>query len=228
MAQDLVIVMEWLGFQRFSVAGHDHGGHVAYRMALDHPGRVERLAVLDVMPTETVWDRADARFAPAFWPWSLLAQPEQLPERILAAAPEAVIDDALGGWGSPAAAFSPEVRAAYMQALRDPAHIHAICEEYRAAATLDGEHDRAAGRRIGCPLLALWSARGGLKTWYAEAGGPIALWQAWGDDVQGRSIDAGHFFPEEAPEQTAEALNRFFAATHSSRSGASLHRPDIP
>ena len=101
MAQDMVTVMERLGFPRFAVAGHDRGGRVAYRMALDHPDRVERLAVLDVLPTETVWDHADARFALAFWPWSLLTQPEPLPERILAAVPEAIIDDALGGWGSP-------------------------------------------------------------------------------------------------------------------------------
>jgi haloacetate dehalogenase len=218
MAQDMVIVMERLGFPRFSVAGHDRGGRVAYRMALDHPTCVDRLAVLDILPTGTVWDRADARFALAYWPWSLLAQPEPLPERILAAAPEAIIDDALGGWGSPSTVFPPEVRAAYVQALRDPAHGHAICEEYRAAATLDREHDKAdstAGRRIASPLLALWSARGALDTWYAEAAGPIALWRAWSDDVQGQPLDAGHFFPEEAPRQTAGALNRFFAQTGS-------------
>jgi haloacetate dehalogenase len=215
MAQDMVAVMERLGFPRFSVAGHDRGGRVAYRMALDHPNRVDRLAVLDIVPTETVWERADARFALAFWPWSLLAQPEPLPERILAAAPEAIVDDALGGWGSPAAVFPPEVHTAYVQALRDPSHAHAICEEYRAAATIDREHDKAdlaAGRRIGCPLLALWSARGALDTWYVEEAGPIALWRAWSDDVRGHALEAGHFFPEEVPEQTADALDRFFGA----------------
>jgi haloacetate dehalogenase len=219
MAQDMVTVMERLGFPHFSVAGHDRGGRVAYRMALDHPDRVDRLAVLDILPTETVWNRADARFALAFWPWSLLAQPEPLPERILAAASEAIVDDALGGWGSPSSVFPPEVRAAYVQALRDPSHAHAICEEYRAAATIDREHDkadRASGRRIVCPLLALWSAQGALDTWYVEESGPIALWRAWGDDVQGRALNAGHFFPEEAPEQTADALNRFFGAAESS------------
>jgi haloacetate dehalogenase len=213
MAQDMVTVMERLGFPRFSVAGHDRGGRVAYRLALDHPDRVDRLAVLDVLPTETVWERADAGFSLAFWPWSLLAQPEPLPERILAAAAEAIVDDALGGWGTPSAVFPPEVHAAYVHSLRDPGHAHAICEEYRAAATIDREHDRAdraSGRRIACPLLALWSARGPLDTWYAEESGPIALWQAWGDDVQGRALGAGHFFPEEAPEQTADALTQFF------------------
>ena len=214
MAQDMVIVMEQLGFSRFSVAGHDRGGRVAYRMALDHPSRVDRLAVLDILPTGTVWDRADARFALAYWPWSLLAQPEPLPERILEAAPEAIIDDALGGWGTPSDVFPPDVRALYIEALRDPAHVHAICEEYRAAATLDRAHDQAdstGGRRIICPLLALWSSQGALDKWYVEAAGPLALWRAWSDDVRGHSVDAGHFFPEEAPEQTAELLNRFFA-----------------
>ena len=221
MAQDMMIVMERLGFARFSVAGHDRGGRVAYRMALDHPQRVDRLAVLDILPTAMVWDRADARFALAYWPWSLLAQPEPLPERILAVASEAIVDSALGGWGSPSAVFPLEVRAAYAQVLRDPEHAHAICEEYRAAATLDREHDKADSverRRIACPLLALWSARGPVDTWYAEAGGPVVLWRAWSDDVQGHTLNAGHFFPEEAPEHTAESLNRFFAISSRAQS----------
>lgn len=216
MARDMVVVMERLGFARFAIAGHDRGGRVAYRLALDHPDRVDRLAVLDVLPTETVWARADARFALAFWPWSLLAQPAPLPERMLAGAPDAVVDDALGGWGSPATTFPPAVRAAYVEALSDRAHVHAICEEYRAAATIDRIHDRAdreGGRRIVCPLLALWSARGGLETWYVEESGPLGSWKAWSDDVKGWALDAGHFFPEEAPAETADALSRFFAAS---------------
>jgi haloacetate dehalogenase len=215
MARDMVSVMGRLGFRRFSVAGHDRGGRVAYRLAFDHPDRVERLAVLDVLPTGEVWERADARFALGFWPWSVLAQPEPLPERLLTAAPGAVVDDALGGWGSPAAAFDAAVRAAYIEMLRDPARAHAICEEYRAAATRDREHDaadRGGGRRIACPVLALWSGRGPLGAWYANAGGPLALWRAWAQDVQGRPLDAGHFFPEEIPEETAAALGCFFTA----------------
>jgi haloacetate dehalogenase len=215
MARDMVVVMERLGFPRFSVAGHDRGGRVAYRLALDHPARVERLAVLDVLPTGTMWEMADARFALAYWPWSLLAQPEPLPERMIQAAPEAVVDDALAGWGSPSTAFGPEVRAAYVAALRDAVHVHAICEEYRAAATLDRAHDDAdgaSGRRIECPLLALWSGVGPLSSWYVEAGGPLALWRAWGDDVQGRALEGGHFFPEEIPVETAYALELFFHA----------------
>ncbi len=178
MARDMVEVMDQLGFPRFSVAGHDRGGRVAYRLALDRPERVDRLAVL------------------------------------------AIVDDALDGWGSASTAFPPEVRAAYVQALRDPGHAHAICEEYRAAATIDREHDRAdrrRGRRIRCPLLAIWGAQGPLDTWYAEEGGPLALWRAWADDVQGHAFDGGHFFPEEAPEQTADTLYRFFGS--SARSG---------
>lgn len=213
MARDMVLVMEQLGFRRFSVAGHDRGGRVAYRMALDCPDRVDRLAVLDILPTDTVWDRADARFARGYWPWSLLAQLEPLPERILSAVPDAIIDNALGDWGSQGHAFPPEIRDAYTEALRDPDHAHAICEEYRAAATIDPVHDRAdreSGRRIDCPVLVLWSAEGPLDTWYAGEGGPLGLWRLWSDDVQGHALAGGHFFPEENPQQTGEALNRFF------------------
>jgi len=212
MARDMIIVMERLGFPRFSVAGHDRGGRVAYRMALDHPNRVDRLAVLDVLPTWAVWNRADAKFTLAYWPWSLLAQPEPLPERILEATSEPIVDNALGGWGTAWNIFPPEVRAAYVEALRDPAHIHAICEEYRAAATLDRQHDeadRTEGRRVASPILALWSAQGPLDTWYVDAGGPLAIWRSWADDVEGHSIEAGHFFPEEAFQKTSEALGGF-------------------
>jgi len=133
----------------------------------------------------------------------------------VSAAPDAVVDDALGGWGSSANAFSSKVREAYIEGLRDLDRVHAICEEYRAAATLDHEHDladRQNGRRIACPVLVLWSGRGALNTWYAEVGGPLALWRTWANDVHGEPLDAGHFFPEEIPERTAEELRGFFAA----------------
>ncbi|YBV97920.1 alpha/beta hydrolase [Phyllobacteriaceae bacterium JZ32] len=212
MAGDMVEVMKALGFDSFAVAGHDRGGRVAYRMALDYPQAVTGLAVLDIVPTATAWDRADARLALAFWPWSLLAQAEPLPERLLIAAPEAIIDNAISQWGSRAETFPAEVRAAYVEALSDPAHVHAICEEYRAAASLDREHDAAdlaAGRRITCPTLALWSAEGGLAKWYADEGGPLRLWRDWADDVRGGPIPGGHFFPEERPRETAAALAAF-------------------
>ena len=215
MAQDMVDVMGRLGFDRFSVAGHDRGGRVAYRLALDHPHRVHRLAVLDVIPTEAVWERADDRFALGYWPWTFLAQPAPLPERVLADAAAAVVDDALRRWGSPASAFPPAVREAYVEALRAARHAHAICEEYRAAAGVDREHDRSdrqAGRRIACPLLALWSAGGAVDTWYAAESGPLAVWREWADDVRGGAVVGGHFFPEAAPEQTADVLSEFFSA----------------
>jgi haloacetate dehalogenase len=169
---------------------------------------------IDILPTAAAWELADARFALGFWPWSLLAQPEPLPERLLAAAPEAIVEHALSAWGSPPSGFEPEVRSAYVEALREPARVHAICEEYRAAATLDLEHDQAdlaSGRRIGCPVLVLWSRQGPLGSWYEKVGGPLGVWRAWAHDVRGSALDAGHFFPEEAPEESAVALERFFS-----------------
>jgi haloacetate dehalogenase len=145
-----------------------------------------------------------------------LAQPAPLPERLLAADPEAVVDNALGGWGSDPAAFDPATRAAYAAALKDPAHAHAICEEYRAGAAdgLDVAHDRAdlaAGRRIGAPLLALWSKGGALGSWYADEGGPLALWRRYAGAVEGEAVAGGHFFPEEDPAALAARLAAFFA-----------------
>ncbi len=230
VARDLVQVMNALGFDRFMVAGHDRGGRVAYRMALDHCEIVSKLAVLDVIPTAAAWDRADARLALAFWPWSLLAQPEPLPERLLAAAPDTVVDNAIAGWGSAPEAFPAEVRTAYIEALRDPAHVHAICEEYRAAAGIDREHDaqdQTDGRRIKCPLLALWSGEGGLENWYAEDGGPLAIWRQWADSVEGAPAKGGHFFPEEHPEETAATLSRFFADPQSRNMGAGPVRAEL-
>jgi haloacetate dehalogenase len=214
MAADMIRLMSMLGFARFCVAGHDRGARVAYRMALDYPQSVEALAVLDVVPTSEAFDRADARFALAFWPWSLLAQPEPLPERLIAANPQAIVEHALGHWGSSLASFPTEVREAYVDALRSPNAVHAICEEYRAASTIDVELDRAdqqAGRRIACPVLVLWAKGGGLDAWYAEGGGPLAIWRRWGEDVHGRALNGGHFFPEQNAGETSRALREFFA-----------------
>jgi haloacetate dehalogenase len=211
MAAEMVEAMRAQGFERFRIAGHDRGGRVAYRLALDHPDCVERLAVLDVVPTAAVWDRADDRLALGFWPWSLLAQPEPLPETLLEAAPAAVVCDALSEWGSDASAFPAGVRQAYVAALSG--EVHGICEEYRAAASLDREHDHAdliAGRRIACPTLVVWARGGAVDDWYAETGGPLPLWADWCDDVQGCAVDGGHFFPETQPEATAELLAAFF------------------
>jgi haloacetate dehalogenase len=212
MARDIVLLMSALGHDRFALAGHDRGGRVAYRLAFDHPDKVNRLALLDILPTDFMWECADARLVLAFWPWSLLAQPASLPERLLTAAPDAIVEDALSNWDTPADCFPDEVRQVYVEQLRDERHAHAICEEYRAAATLDREHDRAdrqAGRRIGCDLLLLWSEKGGLEKWYKELGGPLAIWRELADRVTGQAIDGGHFFPEEN-DRTAEALAEFF------------------
>jgi len=220
MARDLVAMMSQLGFERFSIAGHDRGGRVTYRLAPDHPDRMQRLAVLDVVTTADSWERADARFAQSFWPWSLLAQPEPMPEQLIAAAPDAVVDAALSGWGTPAETFNAETRTAYVNALRNPAHIHAICEEYRAATTADVDHDcadRDAGRRITCPMLILWSGRGPLNSWYEAEGGPLALWRDWAHDIQGHPVDGGHFFPEEVPGLTIHLLSGFFGARPNGR-----------
>ena len=213
MADDMVMLMKKLGCDRFMVAGHDRGGRVAYRMALDHPAIVQKVAALDVIPTADAWERADARFALGFWPWSLLAQPAPFPEELLGAAPDVVIHGVLSGWGSPPSIFPQVVRDSYEAMLSDREHLHAICEEYRAAATLDHDHDvadRAAGKRINCPFLTLWSRTGALAQWYAEEGGPLAIWQRWCDHVEGHPVEGGHFFPEEFPSETAREFVEFF------------------
>jgi haloacetate dehalogenase len=212
MGSDVVAIVERLGHERVCLVGHDRGGRVAYRTALDYPERVSRLAVLDILPVSEVWARADKNLALGYWPWSLLAQREPLPERLIAAAPAAVVDNALHGWGSSSTAFSAEVRSAYIDALRDPAHVHAICEEYRAAAAIDCDHDecdRAKERKIKCPVLVLWSRSGPLGTWYQDYGGPLGLWSRWAEEVDGTPLNFGHFFPEEAPRETADLLMRF-------------------
>jgi haloacetate dehalogenase len=210
MARELVEVMGHLGFATFALMGHDRGGRVSYRMALDHPTRVERLAVFDVIPILEAWSRADARFARTYWPWSLLAQEPPLPESYLLGAPQAVFENPFGH-GS----FGPEILDEYLATYRDPARVHGICEEYRAAATIDVEHDRAdkdASRRIDCPTLHLWAEGGPLDTYYARDGGPLGIWRQWAPRAQGQAIQGGHFFPEDNPEDTVAAVKRFLSA----------------
>ncbi|MGO4509870.1 alpha/beta hydrolase [Bradyrhizobium sp. MOS001] len=210
MANELVAVMDKLGFSKFDLVGHDRGGRVSYRLALDHPEKVQRLAVFDVLPISEAWGHADAKFAMTYWPWSLLSQKAPLPEKYLIGAPDAVFDNAFGQ-GS----FGPEVKAEYTETYRDPARVHAICEEYRAAATLDIEHDKAdqkEGRRIKCPMLHLWASGGPLDTFYEQNGGALGIWKKWADNVQGRAVKGGHFFPEENPTDTTELLTKFLSA----------------
>lgn len=175
MAKELVEVMDKLGFPTFTLIGHDRGGRVSYRLALDHPKNVERLAVFDVIPILEAWSRTDARFAQTYWPWILLSQQSPLPESYLLGAPKAVFDNPFGH-GS----FGTEILDEYVSTYRDPARVHGICEEYRAAATMDVEHDRAdkdASRRIECPMLHLWAKDGPLDTFYAKDGGPLGIWR---------------------------------------------------
>ena len=210
MARDQVAVMEALGFDRFRVAGHDRGGRCAYRLALDHPDRIEKLAVLDIVPTGEAFWRADRAFGMGYWHWFFLAQPHDLPERMIGADPEHFWRTLTGGISAGRDPFAPEALEEYFRWFRDPASIHAMCEDYRAGATIDVEHDAAdrdAGRRVVCPLLALWGAKGMLARWYVV----LEVWRGWAGDVQGRALDCGHFLPEEAPEQTLAELRAFFA-----------------
>jgi haloacetate dehalogenase len=215
IAQDQVEAMAELGFPRFAVAGHDRGGRVAYRMALDHPDAIERLAVLDVVPTGEVWGRADAGFARGYWHWAFLALPAPLPERLIGGDPDAFFDlhvRAGMGLGKEPGRYPDEVMAAYRRALDDPAAVEGVCEDYRAGATIDVEHDdadRAAGRQIACPTLVLWAGRGGLPRFYADV---LDVWRPWAPDVTGQAIDASHFMAEDRPEDTATALRTFLGA----------------
>lgn len=209
MAKELVEVMDKLGFPTFTLVGHDRGGRVSYRLALDYPKTVERLAVFDVIPILEAWSRTDARFAKTYWPWILLSQKAPLPESYLLGAPKAVFDNPFGH-GS----FGPEIFEEYVSTYRDPARVHGICEEYRAAATIDVEHDGAdkeASKRIECPMLHLWAEGGPLDTFYAKDGGPLGIWRQWAD-VQGQAMKGGHFFPEENPDDTAVLVKQFLAA----------------
>jgi haloacetate dehalogenase len=206
MAGDVLALMRQLGHDRFDVAGHDRGGRAGYRLALDHPDAVRRLTVLDVVPTGEVWARADDRFALGYWHWTMLAQPAPIPETLIARDPDWFFFDIQ--FGGRLGALSGPSFAEYSRQVHDPAVVTAICEDYRAGATVDradDDTDRAAGRRITCPVQVLWSAGGPVGTWYD----PVAVWRAWAPDVIGEAIDGGHFLPEENPDATLAALRRF-------------------
>ena len=208
MAAGLVGAMGQLGHESFAMAGHDRGARVGYRMALDHPERVERLAVLDIVPTGEVYRRAGMGLAMEYWHWFFLPQPAPFPERVIGAAPDAYFLGASMKGGE--AQFGAEALAAYREAWRDPASIEAFCEDYRAGATVDfglDEADRAAGRTIGCPVLALWGSRGTLEHRYDV----LDVWRAWAPGVRGRVLDTTHYLPEDAPEEVAKELRAFFA-----------------
>ena len=208
LAKDLGELMQVLGFDRFAVAGHDRGGRVAYRMALDFPERITALAAFDVVPTAAVWDRADANLALTYWHWSFLAQPAPLPEALISANPSAFFDlhvRALG-LGRKTANYPADIMAAYRSQLDDPTIVEAICEDYRAGAGIDRAHDeddRRTGRRIRCPALVLWSETGALPHLYDDV---LAVWQPWAENVRGRGITASHFLVEDQPDEVAQEL----------------------
>lgn len=211
LARDQVQAMAALGHDRFAVAGHDRGGRVAYRMALDHPELVTALAVLDIVPTGEVWARADARLALVYWHWGFLAQPPPLPERLIGGDPAAYFDSHLSrmGLGGDPGRYPEEVLEAYRRQLSDPAAVKAICEDYRAGATIDRALDDADRRRvIECPALCLWGRQGALELLYGDV---LAVWRPWAPGVTGRGVDASHFLVEDRPDEVAEELIAFAA-----------------
>jgi haloacetate dehalogenase len=207
MAGDQASVMESLGFDSFAVLGHDRGGRVGHRMALDLPDRVTKLAVLDIVPTRHIFQTVGKDLATAYYHWFFYIQPYDLPETLIGANPSYYLHKKLGGWGTSLEAFAPEALAEYERCY-GAATIHASCEDYRAAASIDLVHDEAdldEGRKVECPLLALWGGRGVMERIYDV----VAVWREYADDVRGKPLDAGHFLAEERPEETAQELRRF-------------------
>lgn len=212
MALDLARLMHTLGHERYAVCGHDRGGRVAHRLALDHAQAVTKLALIDIAPTLDMYDRTDMAFARAYYHWFHLIQPAPLPEQMIGGCAKAYLHAKLGGWGGGGTPFiEPEALADYEACFCRPQAIHAACEDYRASAGIDLEHDRAsraAGQQIACDTLVLWGARGVVARLFE----PLALWQAQcAGRVTGWALPAGHFIPEELPDETAAALRGFFS-----------------
>ena len=212
MAADMVALMRVLGHERFHLVGHDRGGRVAHRLALDHTDRVSKLCVIDISPTLTMYDKTDFAFAQAYFHWFFLTQPAPLPETMLAAAAPKFLRMFLGGWGGGLSAHAPEALAEYQRCWATPEGLHGSCEDYRASAGIDLAHDRASDAKeelVQCPMLVLWGERGVV----ARLFDPIDDWSAkCSASVTGRSLPAGHFIPEEVPTLLLEELVRFLAA----------------
>lgn len=209
MARDQFEVMRSLGYERFGVAGHDRGGRVAHRMALDAPQAIARIAVLDIAPTLTMYARTDKEFATRYVWWFFQIQPYPIPEHLIGLDPEFYLREHLGRQCKTPGAVTDDAMAEYLRCYCDPATIHAACEDYRAAAGVGLEldaADAAAGRTIAAPLLALWGTRGVVGQLYDVPG----TWREWAADVRGAAFDCGHLLPEEAPGETLAALEAFF------------------
>lgn len=210
MAADVLAVMHSLGFQTFRVLAHDRGARVAHRLALDHPQAVERLALLDIAPTLAMYEQTSEAFARAYWHWFFLIQPAPMPERLIESDPAAYVRDVMGKRSAGLAPFDPRALAEYQRCLALPGAAHGLCEDYRAAATIDLEHDRVdrdAGRRLGMPLLVLWGEQGVIGKCFD----PLAEWRRVADDVAGQALACGHYIAEEAPEVLLEHVLPFFA-----------------
>jgi haloacetate dehalogenase len=208
MAADQIAVMAALGFDEFFAAGHDRGGRVVHRMALDHPERVAKAAVLDIAPTLTMYERTDMAFATAYYHWFFLIQPDGLPETMIGRDPEWFLRETLRRWSGRARPIDEAAIREYVRAFSDPAAIHGSCEDYRAAATIDLEHDAADTGPVGCPLLVLWGEHGAMHRLYDVLG----TWRPLAREVEGRALPCGHFLPEEAPEETLAELVSFVGA----------------
>lgn len=206
MAQDMVDLMKELGFEQFSVTGHDRGARVAHRMALDHPATVQKLCVMDIAPTFHMFNHTDQAFASGYYHWFFLIQPDGLPEKMIGDDPGWYLKEKLKRWGGKNAIFDPVVVDEYVRCFSDPAAIHASCEDYRAAATIDMEHDSAdRQRKLECPLLVLWGGKGFVERTYPV----LDVWREYADQVTGKVLDCGHFLPEEQPEQVVDQLLAF-------------------
>jgi len=215
MANVMIELMEKLGHIRFHIAGHDRGGRVAYRLALDHPERLVKLATLDIIPTSEMWRRMDRKMAMKVWHWPFLAQNYPMPELLLTRAPVEYLDWKMASWtkSKDLSSFDPRALAHYRAFFSDPLHIRATCADYRAGATTDlvnDEADWAAKKKITMPMLALWGKAG-----IPGESGPLDIWREWANDVSGQPIDSGHFLAEENPDATSAALLKFFRADKS-------------
>jgi haloacetate dehalogenase len=209
MAAELVDLMAQLGFERFSVVGHDRGGRVAYRMALDHPGVVERLGVLNIVPTVDQFERMASEVSLDYWPWFFMAQPPPFAERVVGAGAEYFVRHILASWVAAPGAISADATERYVRAFT-PEAVAGMCAEFRAAFHIDrpmDAADREAGRRIRCPVLVHWGAEEG-----AMSDGPLLVWRRWADTVRGGAVRSGHFVPEEAPDALAASLEAFLGA----------------
>jgi haloacetate dehalogenase len=207
MAADLVAAMEALGLGRFLVGAHDRGARVAHRLAADHPDRVAALALLDIAPTREMYAEAGSAFAQDYWHWYWLTQPAPFPERLIGADPDFFWLKKCGSGSAGMAPFHWQAVDEYLRHFRDPATIEAMCEDYRAAATIDIEHDDAESGPLPMPLLALWGAHGVIERHFDC----LALWRRRASDVRGHALPGGHYLAEELPEAVAAAFGAFFA-----------------